>query len=54
MTDNWLIEEYEMVVKYKLVVKGTGTYTADSFTKLIWTVLRHRFQHFLKGEGWND
>ena len=54
MKQNWLIEEGEMKTEFKLVVKGSGTYTADSFTELIWIVLRHRFQHLCKGEGWRD
>ena len=54
MEQNWEIEENEMKTKFKLVVKESGTYTADSFTELIWIVLRHRCQHLLKGEGWRD
>ena len=54
MKQNWKIEEEEMKTEFKLVVKGSGTYTADSFTELIWIVLRHRFQHLCKGEGWRD
>ena len=54
MKQNWKIEENEMETKFKLVVKESGSYTADSFTKLIWIVLRHRFQHLCKGEGWRD
>ena len=54
MKQNWKIEENEMETKFKLVVKESGTYTADSFTELIWIVLRHRCQHLLKGEGWHD
>ena len=54
MNENWEIEENEMETKFKLVVKESGTYTADSFTELIWIVLRHRCQHLLKGEGWHD
>ena len=52
--NNWLIETNEMKTKYKLVVKDSGSYTADSFTELIWIVLRHRLQHLCKGEGWRD
>jgi len=51
---NWKIEEDEMDTKFKLVVKDSGTYTSDSFTELIWTVLRHRFHHLCNGEGWRD
>ena len=54
MKQNWQIEENEMETKFKLVVKDSGTYTADSFTKLIWIVLRHRLQHLCNGEGWRD
>ena len=54
MKQNWQIEENEMETKFKLVVKGSGSYTADSFTKLIWIVLRHRLQHLCNGEGWRD
>ena len=54
MKQNWKIEEGEMKTEFKLEVKGSGTYTADSFTELIWIVLRHRLQHLCKGEGWRD
>ena len=54
MKQNWKIEEDEMETKFKLVVKDSGSYTADSFTELIWIVLKHRVQHVLKGEGWRD
>ena len=54
MKQNWQIEENEMETKFKLVVKDSGSYTADSFTELIWIVLKHRVQHVLKGEGWRD
>ena len=54
MKQNWQIEENEMETKFKLVVKDSGSYTADSFTELIWIVLKHRLQHLCKGEGWRD
>ena len=54
MKQNWKIEEDEMETQFKLVVKDSGTYTADSFTELIWIVLKHRCQHVLRGEGWRD
>ena len=54
MKQNWQIEENEMETKFKLVVKDSGSYTADSFNKLIWIVLRHRLQHLCNGEGWRD
>ena len=43
-----------MKTKYKLLVRGAGNYAEDSLIKLIWTVLKHRAEHFLKGEGWRD
>ena len=54
MNENWKIEENEMKTKYKLIVKESGNYAADSLTELIWIVLKHRCQHVLKGEGWSD
>ena len=42
-----------MKTKYKLLVEE-GIYAEDSLIKLIWIVLKHRCQHFLKGEGWRD
>ena len=51
---NWMIDEDFMETKFKLVVKESGTYTADSFTELIWIVFKHRCQHLLRGEGWRD
>ena len=54
MNENWQIEENEMETKFKLVVKDSGSYTADSFTELIWIVLKHRVQHVLRREGWRD
>ena len=40
--------------KFKLLVKESGNYAADSLTELIWIVLKHRVQHVLRGEGWRD
>ena len=54
MKSNWKIEENEMEAKYKLIVKESGNYAADSLTELIWIVLKHRVQHVLRGEGWRD
>ena len=54
MKQNWKIEEDEMETQFKLVVNDSGTYTADSFTELIWIVLKHRCEHLLKGDGWRD
>ena len=42
-----------MNTKYKLLVEE-GIYAEDSLIKLIWIVLKHRCEHFLKGEGWRD
>ena len=54
MNENWQIEENEMETKFKLVVKDSGSYTADSFLELIWIVFKHRCQHLLKGDGFID
>ena len=54
MNENWQIEENEMETKFKLVVKDSGSYTADSFTELIWIVFKHRCQHLIKGDGFID
>ena len=54
MKSNWKIEENEMETKFKLVVKNSGSYTADSFLELIWIVFKHRCQHLLKGDGFID
>ena len=51
---NWMIDEDMMEAKYKLLVKDSGNYSAESLTELIWTVFKHRCQHLLKGEGWRD
>ena len=54
MKQNWQIEENEMETKFKLIVKESGNYAADSLTELIWIVLKHRVQHVLRREGWRD
>ena len=51
---NWMIDEDMMEAKYKLLVKDSGNYSAESLTELIWIVFKHRCQHLLKGEGWRD
>ena len=38
---------------YTLKVKD-GTYTEDTLFKLFLTVMKHRFEHLFKGEGWID
>jgi len=51
---NWKIDENIMKTKYKLIVKESGNYTSDSLSSLLWTVFKHRCEHFFKGEGWRD
>ena len=51
---NWMIEEDIMETKYKLLVKGAGSYAADSLIELFWIVFKHRCQHLRDGEGWRD
>jgi hypothetical protein len=43
-----------MKTKYKLVVRGAGNYSENSLLKLFCTVMKHRLEHLLKGEGWTD
>lgn len=43
-----------MKCKYKLIVKGIGYYEADTLIGLHWEILKHRFEHWLKGDGWVD
>ena len=43
-----------MDTKYKLLVKGSGKYSAESLTELIWIVFKHRCQHLRDGGGWRD
>lgn len=31
-----------------------GTYTESSIARLLWLVLTHRLEHYLKGEGFRD
>ncbi|MBT70399.1 MAG: hypothetical protein CL432_09670 [Acidimicrobiaceae bacterium] len=31
-----------------------GTYSANSIIHLLWIVFKHRFEHFIAGEGWRD
>ena len=40
--------------QFKLLVVGAGIYEADSLRKLIWMVIKHRFEHLFKGEGFID
>ena len=44
------IEDYQ----FKLLVVGAGIYEANSFSKFIWIVIKHRFEHLFKGEGFID
>jgi hypothetical protein len=43
----------QMKPKYVLLVDN-GTYAEDSLCKLFFNVILHRFNHFLKGEGFRD
>ena len=40
--------------QFKLLVVGAGIYEADSLSKLIWIVIKHRFEHLFRGEGFID
>ena len=39
--------------KYTLSVDA-GTYSSDSFIKLLWEMFKHRCQHLKRGDGWID
>ena len=39
--------------KYTLLV-GEGSYFAQSLWGLFTEVIKHRFDHFVQGEGWID
>ena len=43
-----------MKVKYKLIIKDVGNYGEDNLIKLFYIIIKHRFEHLLKGEGWID
>ena len=43
----------QMKPKYVLLVDN-GTYAEDNLLKLFYNVILHRFNHFLKGEGFRD
>ena len=40
--------------KYKLMVRGVGSYATDNMIHLWWVILCHRFHHFVNGEGFRD
>ena len=40
--------------KYKLMVRGVGSYATDNMIHLWWIILCHRFHHFVNGEGFRD
>ena len=47
------IKEKKVKPKYVLLVDN-GTYSEDNLLKLFYNVILHRFNHFLKGEGFRD
>jgi hypothetical protein len=38
---------------YQLKV-NSGWYESNSLVGILWEVLKHRFLHFIHGEGWRD
>ena len=52
------LEIYEEVLtdpeKGTIEFDEVGVYSANSILHLIWIVLKHRFEHFIAGEGWRD
>ena len=41
-------------IMYVLHVEGKGIYSEDTLLRLFLAVIRHRFHHLIKGEGWTD
>ena len=39
---------------YKLLIRGIGSYAADSLIHILWIIFCHRFHHLLNGEGFRD
>ena len=52
------LEIYEEVLtdpeKGTIEFDEVGVYSANSILYLIWIVFKHRFEHFIAGEGWRD
>lgn len=54
LNKNAIASDLSMNTRYKLLVEGVGDYGADSLFELFWIVLKHRCEHFFKGEGFRD
>ena len=40
--------------KYTLLLRNGGTYFADSLFGLFTEIMKHRFEHWKRGDGWRD
>lgn len=49
-----LVGEDKIVNKKYILNVENGSYTADTLISLLWQIFQHRFNHWRKGEGWND
>jgi len=43
----------EVEPRYRLIVKA-GEYSADNMLSLLWEIIKHRFWHWRRGDGWVD
>ena len=43
----------EMEVYYENKIQN-GCYSEDNLLVLFYVVIKHRLEHFIKGEGWQD
>ena len=39
---------------YVLMVKDGGSYFSDSLFGLFTEIMKHRFEHWKRGDGWRD
>ena len=40
--------------KYTLLLRNGGTYFADSLWVLFKEIMKHRLEHWKRGDGWQD
>lgn len=39
---------------YILAIRDVGLYESDTFVGLLFEIVKHRFEHWRRGEGWVD
>jgi hypothetical protein len=40
-------------MRYKLII-AEGSYEANSLWSLFWEIMKHRYFHWRRGDGWRD